>query len=209
MLTISMKAGVPGASVSRGFSPRQYDASPFLLAIVGACVACTPGRPRPTPFGSVATATGPRRRTGAAGIVPGATDSVFIDNSNAIVSSVTLNTNASIRNLTISSGDLLTLSDGNNLTFNVGSGGSALANAGTLALAGSYLGVSLIVSGGDATLSGAGTLTMTNYAGNTITGSASTDRFVNQSTVQGSGNIGNNILGLANSGLIVANQSTR
>src|ERR1700730_15568471 len=53
---------------------------------------------------------------------------VFIDNGNATHSSVTLNTVATINNLTINSDDSLAFSNGNALTIK----GSSIANAGNI-----------------------------------------------------------------------------
>jgi hypothetical protein len=57
-------------------------------------------------------------------------------------------------------------------------------------------------------LSGTGTLTLSNNANNFIFGTAGSNVLVNQSTIQGSGNIGDGTMALNNSGTIDANQPT-
>ncbi len=60
---------------------------------------------------------------------------------------------------------------------------------------------------GNVNLSGAGTLTLSNNTNNYIEGaSTGTELLSNSSTIQGSGNIGSGFMGLANNGLILANQ---
>jgi hypothetical protein len=65
----------------------------------------------------------------------------------------------------------------------------------------------LVVNAASATLAGTGTLAMGNNTNNLIFGAASADVLTNKSTIQGSGNIGDNQMGLVNSGTINANQS--
>jgi len=65
----------------------------------------------------------------------------------------------------------------------------------------------LVVNAASATLAGTGTLTMGNNTNNLIFGAAGADVLTNQSTIQGSGNIGDNKMGLVNSGTINANQT--
>jgi hypothetical protein len=65
----------------------------------------------------------------------------------------------------------------------------------------------LEVNAATATLTGTGTLTMGNNTNNLIFGAAGADVLTNKSTIQGSGNIGDNQMGLVNSATINANQS--
>ena len=67
----------------------------------------------------------------------------------------------------------------------------------------------LKVSGGDVSLSGGGTVTLSDSVNNLIQGTASADRLINvDQTIQGSGNFGGNTMGLTNQGTIIADQPT-
>ncbi len=83
-------------------------------------------------------------------------------------------------------------------------------NSGTISLnsAGNF--VDLLPMGGDVTLSGTGTLSLSNNANNRILGVATTDRLINDTghTIQGSGQLGVGLMGFTNHGTVVANQST-
>jgi hypothetical protein len=59
---------------------------------------------------------------------------------------------------------------------------------------------------GNVTLSGAGAVIMSNNPNNIIEGTTGTDILTNNSTIEGSGNIGNSLMGLTNHGIISANQ---
>ena len=104
-------------------------------------------------------------------------------------------------------GGAITIGNNTNLTF-VSSG--TYANAGSLNLSSQGNSTDLIVSGGDVTLSGSGTVTLSNTTANHIYGAsgAGTERLINFNTIQGAGQIGLNQMGLVNNGLIVANQSS-
>jgi hypothetical protein len=128
---------------------------------------------------------------------------VFIDDGNAALSSVTLNTIATINNLSIDSGDRLTISDGNSLTVT----GSSIANAGKLSLNASADSTDLIIGAPNVTLSGGGTLTLSDNANNRIFGSVASNTLTNQGVIQGAGQIGAGQLTLVNSGTINANQT--
>ena len=86
--------------------------------------------------------------------------------------------------------------------------GSSVANAGSIALNSTGSTTELIIGASSVTLSGAGTLTLSNSTSNFIFGSAGTDVLTNQSTIQGSGNIGDGQMALNNSGTINGNQTT-
>jgi hypothetical protein len=83
--------------------------------------------------------------------------------------------------------------------------GPTLVNSGAINLNGS-LGDAELEINGNVTLSGAGSLNLSNIATNVITGAASTDTLTNSSTIQGSGTFEN--IGIVNTGTITANQST-
>jgi hypothetical protein len=111
--------------------------------------------------------------------------------------------NAQIANLTLSNaGDGLTL--GNGIVLNVF--GPSISNAGTMTL-GSTGSFTELVLQGNTTLSGGGTLTLSNNIQNYIFGAATADTLTNQSTIQGAGQIGHGQMTLVNSGTINANQS--
>ena len=137
------------------------------------------------------------------GSAPAAGDNVFIDGGNAVNSVVSLNVNASINNLTISSGDTLGINNFQTLFMS-----GNLANAGTLELNSSGSATDLRI-GPTTTFSGTGTVTLSNNASNRIWGLASTNVLTNSAghTIQGAGQIGIASMGLDNQGLIDANQS--
>jgi hypothetical protein len=84
-------------------------------------------------------------------------------------------------------------------------------NAGTISMnsAGSTSAVTeLVIGAPNVTLSGGGTLTMSNDVYNYILGAATADTLTNQETIQGSGNIGDGLMGFVNDGTVLANQTT-
>jgi hypothetical protein len=85
--------------------------------------------------------------------------------------------------------------------------GSSVSNAGSIILNSTGSTTELIIGASNVTLSGTGTLTMSNSLGNFIFGSVGTDVLTNQSTIQGAGSIGNGQMGLSNSGTIDADQA--
>jgi fibronectin-binding autotransporter adhesin len=100
----------------------------------------------------------------------------------------------------------ITLTAGSNLTIpdnNVLDAAGTLTNNGTLNIASAGDNTELIVSS-SLTLTGTGTVTMSPHVQNYIFGGGT---LTNQSTIQGSGVIGNGSLTLVNSGTIDANQS--
>jgi fibronectin-binding autotransporter adhesin len=111
---------------------------------------------------------------------------------------------AQLGNLTLShAADSLTLNNGTILTIF----GSSINNAGTITLGGINFGTGLTLQG-NLTLSGGGTVMLSNSTQNFIGGAATTDVLTNKETIQGAGNIGNGQIGLTNSGTINANQTT-
>src|SRR6267154_21519 len=112
--------------------------------------------------------------------------------------------NAQVANLTLShAGDSLTINNG--IALDVF--GPSISNAGTITVGSAGFGTDLVLES-NVTLSGSGTLTLTNNTNNFIFGAASADTLTNQSTIQGAGHIGNGSMGLVNSGTINANQSS-
>jgi fibronectin-binding autotransporter adhesin len=96
--------------------------------------------------------------------------------------------------------DSLSINDNSSLTV----AGSSIQNAGTITINSTGDNTFLDITG-STTLSGTGTLTMSNHIQNFIQGGGT---LTNQSTIQGSGQIGNGNLTLINSGTIDANQAT-
>ena len=136
-------------------------------------------------------------------------------------SSVSLNGGVTITGgtLTTSSGGTIV---GNTATLNgvtitgsyaVPNGGQTtlegtINNSGAISLnASSCCNPLLLIGSSNVTLSGGGTVTLSNNGGNYIQGTASTNVLTNQETIQGSGNIGNGNMGLINKGTITVNQS--
>ncbi len=104
---------------------------------------------------------------------------------------------ASNAHLDIASGTSLTLTGGG--TYQI-SGELSLLSTGGL--------TSLVFSGGDVLLSGGGTLSLSNNSANRFYGNNASDRLINQGLlIQGSGQLGSNLMGIVNHGVISANQT--
>src|SRR5258708_27225400 len=138
--------------------------------------------------------------------VPNGNFNALIDGGNAAVSPVPLDINASIVNLTVDSDDSLTLNNGTILTVT----GGSITNNGVMKLNGGGGANGLLDVNSNVTLKGGGTLTLSAATG---AGSAFIQQGVggvtltNQSTIQGTGIIGNGGLTLANQGTIDANSA--
>src|SRR5208282_2578280 len=143
------------------------------------------------------------------GVVPNnttqATYSVVIPTSSA----VTLDINPTIDNLTIDATSSLSIPNDQSLTVvGSGSGTGTINNSGTIALEATGYGASLLASG-NVSLTGGGTVTMSNSSENVIDQATSNSTLTNvNNTIQGSGEIGNYGLSLNNQSLIDANQSS-
>ena len=119
---------------------------------------------------------------------------------NLTTAATDVDTNFTIGTLTLShAGDSATILNGVQLTV-----GGNISNAGTITL-GSSGNITEFVLNANATLSGGGTLVMSNNANNYIFGAAATDTLTNQETISGAGHIGNGQLTLVNSGTINSN----
>ncbi len=195
LLTPAFRAGSPGFSSLRT-GPRLTSS---FLRPAGA----------PPPAATNTTWTGGAGNFSNAAMwtdgVPNGNFNAFIDGGNPVASAVTLDINAALNNLTISSGDSLGISNNLGLTVN----GTSISNKGQLMLNSGGNGTFLIVGGSSLTLSGTGTVTLSNNTQNFIEGSVGTNTLINQSTIQGAGFIGNNQLTLSNSGTIDANVSNQ
>ena len=92
-------------------------------------------------------------------------------------------------NLTIASGNSLSTSDGQSLTIN----GNSISNSGTFTLNSAGTSTQLLLAGSSVTLSGGGTLVLSDSLGNSISGAVTgTESLTNQETIQGSGYLGYN-----------------
>ena len=143
------------------------------------------------------------------GIVPnnGAdTYSVYIDDGSAVVSDVVLNMNAAIAGLTIDVDDSLTVDNAFTLRINAGT----LVNAGTISLNSTGNNTYLRPLDGPITLSGGGTLLLSNSANNWIYQQNGGSLINLDNTIRGSGNLGwtSAPTNITNDGLIVADQPT-
>ncbi len=127
-------------------------------------------------------------------------------------SAVTIGTASANVNLTTGTGSFGTLALSNSGdVLNIQNGAildafGNITNTGTLNLNSSGNFTELVLEG-NVTLSGSGTVTLTNNANNYIFGAATADTLTNQETIQGAGHIGNGVMTLVNSGTINANQS--
>ncbi len=143
------------------------------------------------------------------GTSPGAGNNAIINNSSPAsvvqydVSSDTIN------NLTIGSTSALNINNGNILTID----GTTITNSDKTGTGGLTLGSTTtyaeLVIGGNVTLTGGGTVTLSNSPYNLVYGAAGTDVLTNANNlIQGAGQLGFGQMGLVNQGTIDANQST-
>jgi hypothetical protein len=137
------------------------------------------------------------------GTPTGTTYDVLIDNGNPVASSVTLNVNAAIDNLSVDANDSLSFNNATALTIQ----GATITNKGNINLNSTGSLTELVISAPSVTLTGGGTVTLSNSTGNYILGAATADTLTNQETIQGAGNIGNGTMTLVNSGTINSNGS--
>jgi len=136
------------------------------------------------------------------GALPTATTDASIDGGNPVPSAVTLDIGgAQVRNLTIDSDDSLNFNNGTSLTVN----GNSIANAGKITLNSTGSGTTLTIASTGLTLSGGGSITMSNNANNFIFGSGAGAALINQQTIQGAGAIQS--LELVNTGTVNTNAS--
>jgi len=104
--------------------------------------------------------------------------------------------------VTLSTGSTLQVNNGQTLQVK-----GTIHNNGTINLNSTGTATGLLLTG-NTTFASTGTLTLSNNASNIISATASTDVLTNGDTIQGSGNIGNGLMGLVNNNAIIANQST-
>jgi fibronectin-binding autotransporter adhesin len=120
-----------------------------------------------------------------------------------VANAATLDGSTSTGAVTVVAGSSLVVL--NNTVLNVK---GSIVNNGSMTLSSAGNNTELVVSSTSATLSGTGTLTMSNNPQNFIFGAVGSDTFTNKETIQGSGNIGAGQLTFVNSGTVNANQST-
>ncbi len=104
------------------------------------------------------------------------TYNVLIDGGNLINSVVYLDTNPTIDNLTIDSGDSLSINNWKILRL---TGGGTITNNGVMSLNSSGSLTSLYLNSGNVTLTGTGTLTLSNNSANYIYGSSTAYNLTN------------------------------
>src|SRR6267378_3285165 len=121
--------------------------------------------------------------------VPNSTTNAVINGTGHTVS---LSAAGSTSNLTLASGNTLNIVNALSLTVS----GSSISDSGTINLSSAGNGTNLIISNANTTLSGTGTLTLSNNSQNFIYGSLAADKLTNQETIQGAGNIGNGSMAL-------------
>jgi len=127
---------------------------------------------------------------------------VRIDNGHNASSVVTQNIAVTLERLLLDSGDQLYLLPGVVLTLHRRPTGGVITNAGRIALNGSEL----RIDGGAGTLTGGGSILLSETNSNLITTTDTNAWFYNfDNTIAGSGQIGNNRLGIINHGTILAN----
>src|SRR5260370_9344490 len=140
--------------------------------------------------------------------VPTSSKNVLIDNGKSGASPVTINYNgAQCGNLTVDGDDSLIMVDGTIFTLY----GPTISNSGNIFLNSAGFGVDFNF-GGAVTLTGAGTLTMSNSSANAIMGYAQPSpgaSLTNKSTIQGAGGIGSQSgNSFINQATVNANQTT-
>lgn len=146
------------------------------------------------------------------GVVPNNgmdTFNVLIDGGNiGTNSTVSLDMNATIDNLTIDALDSLGINNARSLTLVSGAGAGTITNNGSIALNATVSLTDLRMSG-NVTMQGTGKFNLSNSLNNRILGVLSTDRLTNQAghTIQGAGQIGADFMALTNQGTINANQT--
>ncbi|MGS4946643.1 choice-of-anchor D domain-containing protein [Meridianimarinicoccus sp. RP-17] len=134
------------------------------------------------------------------GVVPNAAQNAIVDGDAGTDADVTITDTRSIQDLTIGAGDAVTIDNGRTLSLL----GGDLDNDGTLTL-GSAGATTVLSLGVDTLFSGSGTVALTDSTLNRISGATGTT-LTNAAghTISGSGNLGGNLMGLDNAGLVEA-----
>ncbi len=170
-----------------------------LLVLVLTAPLCRADPPEATWVGGTGEWTDPAGWSPEGVPAPGST--VYIDSRRPVDSDVRLTVDTSVHNLTISTGDRLRLADRAELIIE----GASVQNAGTLALeAAAY--VTALDFAQDTSLSGGGTVTLSNYVANLLRGTGA-NRLTTDNVIRGSGVVGADSLAVTNRGTILANQA--
>lgn len=129
------------------------------------------------------------------------TDLALINSSSGVISIVDATSiDADVTNPV---GGTIAVADGETLTL---ASTGTYDNAGDIVIESAGALTYIMITGGDLTISGGGTISLTDFAVNFIRGLAITDRLINEdNTIQGAGNIGVNAMALTNRGTIAAN----
>lgn len=132
-------------------------------------------------------------------------DTYSVNIGGASSSNVTLNVNVTVDSLNVSATNTLDLNNAVNLTI----AGGNIANSGTIGLnsTGAATQINLV---GNNTISGTGTIIMSDFPSNAIRNTGVTDILTHSAghTIRGGGNVGSNLGSIVNAGTIVADQST-
>jgi hypothetical protein len=152
-------------------------------------------------LGTLTTGTGDWSNSLFWDVLPVAGNNVTINNL-VFPAVVTLDVDATVNQLTLGTGASLTMSNGRTLTL-----GSSTIN-GSLSINSTGTATSLLIGSATTTFSGSGTITLSANANNQIRGAVSTNRLVNQVTIQGAGSLGAGQLALTNQGSIIASSSS-
>ncbi|MDA8528480.1 hypothetical protein N9K67_06755 [Opitutaceae bacterium] len=142
--------------------------------------------------------------------LPGGTNSTQIDPLNSFNVTVNVDTAAVTSNLTIGTNDTVGISNARSLTLDAQSGSATLVlnSSSALQLNSGGNTTNLIIKDGTVTASGSGKIALSNNAQNRILGTNSSDVLINQSTIEGAGQIGANNMVLDNQGTLSALYST-
>ena len=121
-----------------------------------------------------------------------------------------MDTAAVTSNLTIGTNDTVGISNARSLTLDAQSGSATLVlnSSSALQLNSGGNTTNLIIKDGTVTASGSGKIALSNNAQNRILGTNSSDVLINQSTIEGAGQIGENNMVLDNQGTLSALYST-
>lgn len=141
--------------------------------------------------------------------LPGGNSHVQIDPLNSLSVTVSVDIAASTTDLTIGTNDTVSVANTKSLSFDAqGATASVVLNAGSsLALNSAGNTTSLVFGNGTTTASGTGTIDLNNNSGNRINGSG-TATLINQTTIQGAGQLATNSLIVNNQGVIAALYAT-
>lgn len=134
------------------------------------------------------------------------TFNVFIDGSNPVASTVTLNVSVAINNLTLDADDLLSFDNGDDLTLDA-AGGGMVSNAGMIVLNSTGGFTDLRADGGPMTLSGGGLVHLVGNTNNRIL-AVNGGSVVNlDNEIRGAGQIGVGSAPVSNAGTIIADEA--